>query len=121
MKVRCSIITDALGNPSTSSPWLTIGKTYHVLAVELDSHNRWLLRLVGDCEPGVGLFPLTQFEIVSAKVPDTWVLSWNRGSQFELSPASWLARNFWDRYFDHDDDASRVFDYEMSRIIAADP
>jgi hypothetical protein len=121
MKVRCLTIADARGNPATSSPWLTIGKIYHVLAIELDFHNRWLLRLVGDCEPGVGLFPLTQFEVVSARVPDTWVVSWNNAGQFNLSPATWMTPNFWDRYFDHDVDANRAFSFEMSRIIAADP
>ena len=121
MKVRCLITTDALGNPSTSSPWMTVGKIYHVLAVELDFHNRWLLRLVGDRDPGVGLFPLAQFEVVSAKVPDGWVVSWNGGHRFELSPASWLEPNFWDHYFDRDENAMRSFDDEMRRIVRADP
>jgi len=94
MKVKCLITTDAWNNPSTSSPWLTIGKIYHVLAVELDSRNRWLLRLVGDLDEGVGLFPLAQFEIVSARIPDAWVVSWYAGGGFELSPASWLEPNF---------------------------
>jgi hypothetical protein len=98
-----------------------VGKVYHVLSIVLDIHGRWLLRLMGDTEPGVGLFPLGQFEIVSAKVPGSWIVTWNTEGVFELTTEAWNQPGFWERYFEHDATAQRTFEHEMRRIVDADP
>lgn len=103
------------------SAWLTVGRIYHVLSIVLDIHGRWLLRLVGDAEPGVGLFPLQQFEIVSATIPNSWIVTWNSQGVFELTTKAWNEPGFWERYFDHDFDANREFECEKEKIVAADP
>jgi len=74
MKVKCIKLVDSRGNVQEKSPWLTLGKVYHVLEVVQDAHKRWLLRVVGDGDNGVGLFRLEQFEIVSAKISVAWVV-----------------------------------------------
>ena len=121
MKVRCTKLLDTRGNEQARSAWLTLGKTYYVLSVILDVHGRWLLRLMGDTAPGVGFFPLKQFELVSAKIPPSWTVCWNDVGVFELTPEAWRAPEFWERYFEHDPTAMHVFDEEMSKIVAADP
>lgn len=121
MKVQCIKLIDSLGNSASTSAWLTVGNVYHVLSLLLDSGGRWLLRLVGDSEPGVGLFPLQQFEIVSAKVPDCWVVTWNGSGVFELTTEAWRQDGYWERYFEGETAAYRIFEREMARIVAADP
>jgi len=121
MKVRCTKLLDTLGNPQTTSAWLTVGKIYHVLSVLLDAQGRWLLRLVGDSQPGVGLFGLEQFDIVSSKIPERWVVTWNREGVFELTTAAWNEVGFWERYFDGDSNAKTVFEREMAAIVAVEP
>jgi hypothetical protein len=121
MKVRCTKLLDTLGNPQTSSAWLTIGKVYHVLSVVQDTRGQWLLRLVTDSQSDVGLFPLEQFEMVSARIPDSWIVTWNEEGVFELTTAAWNEPGYWDRYFDNERDAQITFEREMMRIVAADP
>ena len=76
MKVRCVKLLDSRGNPQERSPWLTVGKIYHVLAVQQGTDGQWLLCLVGDGLNGVALFRLGQFEITSSKIPATWIVWW---------------------------------------------
>ncbi len=121
MKVRRVNVVDALGRPTLASAWLTVGTVYHVLSVVFDTHSLWWLRLVSDETSDVGVFGLEQFEIVSARVPATWIVSWSSGGAFELSPAAWLAQGFWERYFEHDDVARDIFERERNMIIALDP
>jgi hypothetical protein len=120
MKVRCTKLIDSGGTPQGTSTWLTLGKIYHVLSVVLDIHATWYLRLRGDVEHGVGLFPLTQFEIVSARIPRLWTITWNNGV-FELTTEQWARPNFWERFYEHDVDAVRIFDRESMKIIDDDP
>lgn len=121
MKARCTKLLDTLGNPQTRSSWLTVGKTYHVLSVIHDSQGKWLLRVVADSQPGVGLFPLEQFDIVSSKIPERWVAIWNKEGVFELTAAAWNAPTFWERYFEDDSNARAIFEREKASIICADP
>jgi len=121
VKVRCKLLLDSLGRPQESSPALTLGKTYHVLSVILDVHTTWLVRLVADDDETVGLFRLCQFDVTSAKVPASWVATWNESGVFELTDERWSNTGFWDRFYDRDADALRVFEQERSRIVASDP
>ncbi len=121
MKARCTKLIDTLGNPQTRSSWLTVGKIYHVLSVILDAQGRWTLRLLADSQPGVGLFPLEQFEIVSSKLSGRWIATWNNQGAFELTTEAWNEPGYWDRYFDSDSNAHATFDKEMAAIVASDP
>lgn len=121
MKVRCKKLVDSLGNPQIRSAWLTVGKVYHVLSVLLDAQGEWLLRLMADSDPGVGLYPLRQFDIVSEKIPDSWIVSWNKEGVFELTTDAWNQPGYWERYFERDASAMSAFNREMKRIVAADP
>ena len=121
MKVRCKLLLDSVGRRQESSPTLTLDKTYHVLSVILDVHGTWLVRLIADDNEMVGLFPLRLFEVTSATVPGSWIATWNERGVFELTAEQWNSIGFWDRFYDRDADALRVFEQERERIVASDP
>jgi hypothetical protein len=121
MKVRCIKLLDVFGNPQEESPWLTLGKIYHVLEVVQDTDRKWFFRIVGDGLNGVALFPLEEFEILTAKIPHTWIVVWGRDGFFELSPEPWSKLGFWEAYYDRSPDAARVFEEEKRKTIDADP
>ena len=102
MKVRCVRLLDSKGNPQEQSPWLTLGNVYHVMTVTYGTQEKWLLRLVGDGRNGLALFPLTQFEVVSPKIPSIWIASWNSKGVFELTTEAWNQPGFWARYYDRE-------------------
>jgi hypothetical protein len=121
MKAKCIKLLDIRGNPQSRSPWLTVGRIYHVLSVVLDVDGRWLFRINGDSEPGVGLFPFQQFEIVSPKVPNIWIVTWRTEGVFSLTTQDWSEPRFWERYFEGDEDARSIFARDVRRIVEADP
>ena len=117
MKVRCIKLIDARGNPQEWSSWLTLGKVYHVLAVVQDTRRKWLLRVISDGSNGVALFPLEQFEIVSAKIPDAWIVDWNSEGTLALTTEAWSKLGFWDNYYDREPSARSIFEEEKKKII----
>jgi hypothetical protein len=98
-----------------------LGKVYHVLEVIQDTHNRWLLRVIGDGTNGVALFRLEQFEIVSPKVPDAWIVAWGAQGGFALTTEAWSQAGFWETYYDKEPSAARSFEEGTRRIVDADP
>ena len=120
MKVRCIRLLDTSGKPQDKSAWLTIGKIYHVLSVELGSDQKWKLRLVGDGFNGVALFHLEEFEIVTSKIPNSWVMAWGKDGFFELTPETWREPGFWERYYNREPNTVRIFEDERRRTIDAD-
>jgi hypothetical protein len=121
MKVRCIKLIDSRGNTLEKSPWLTLGKVYDVLTLTFGTQQKWLLRLVGDGLNGVALFPLDQFEIVSQKIPAPWIVTWNSKEIFEMTTETWSQPGYWERYYDRDPEALKVFDEEKAKITQDDP
>ena len=121
MKVRCIRLLDATGKPQDKSGWLTVGKIYHVLEVVQGTDRKWMFRMVGDGLNGVALFWLEEFEIVSSKIPDSWIIMWPKDDFFVLRPESWSRPGFWERYYDKDPESIRIFEQERGKIIEADP
>lgn len=119
MKVRCVRVIGNDGKPQDQSAWLTIGKIYTVFGVYLDAGSKWRLRLVGDEPNGLAVFWLEEFEIVSAGIPDSWTVSWENGN-FRLGPAIWNQPGFWERYYDGNPNAVRIFEEERMKIIECD-
>jgi hypothetical protein len=120
MTVRCIKLANVKGESQTTSSWLTVGKTYQVLSIELDMDGNWFFRLNGDSSNGVALFEKDQFEIISAALPSSWVPAWNHKGGFELAPKAWTTPGFWERYYDREDEAVRLFDSEMKKLGAVD-
>ena len=120
MKVICRILIDGDGRALDSCTWMTVGKTYHVLAISYDEQHKFMYRILGDSATTPALFDPRQFEVVSGRVPGNWVVNVDADG-FELSPAPWLALGFWNRFFDGDKDAVKIFEEEMRTVISADP
>jgi len=121
VKVRCVKLLDSRGNVPDRSPWLTIGQVYHVLEVVQDAYGKWSLRANGDGSNGPALFRLEQFEIVSRRVASSWIVRWNERGGFSLTTESWSQPGYWERFYDGDVDARKVFHEEVEKIIQADP
>jgi hypothetical protein len=121
MKLRCiQIIDEKTGKLQEHSSWLTEGKVYHALGMFLDERKTLLIRMIGDDGITPALYGFNQFEVISPKIPSNWVVSWN-DNVFQLAPARWLARGFWERYFNGESEALRIFDEERLTVEKEDP
>ena len=76
---------------------------------------------MGDGLNGVALFRLEQFEVMTPKIPPTWVVAWSKNGSFYLRPEHWNQPSFLERYYDKDPEAIRIFEEERRKIIEADP
>jgi hypothetical protein len=119
MKVRCIKLLDSRGRPVGRSAWAKIGSVYHVLSVWAEPGHTGL-RLVGE-ESTPAIFEPEMFEVVSPKIPPTWVITSPKPGCLSLEPQAWSGVGFWERFFDGDPDAIAVFKEEQSKIVAADP
>ena len=102
------------------APWLMIGKIYTVLSVSFGTESAPTLRLIGDGQNGVALFRWEEFEVVSSIIPPTWIIYPGPKSTVELLPEPWTQPRFWERYYDGDPDAVRIFEEETRKIVGAD-
>lgn len=98
MKVKCVRLLDEAGLPIDQSPWLEIGKIYHVLAINISADGVIRYVIESGCRPDE--FPSLShhrsqcFEIISTKVPSNWS-TWLEGTgHIGISPMSWQIENF---------------------------
>jgi hypothetical protein len=124
MKVKCVRLLDHEGNEVKSSPWLTLGKTYHVLSIFIDAAgNR---RFGVDSQP-LGEWPSNAehqaecFEVVSTVVPSNWRVWIHEGSAIGISPVAWQAPGFAEALFEHEPATYSIFDRERQVILSEDP
>jgi hypothetical protein len=115
MKVRYVEAQMEQAKDEDYSRWLTDGGTYVVLSVELEMHGSWMLRLMGDSANEVALFPLQSFEVVSDEIPRSWVVR-SESSFLYLGPTPWFEASFWERFYDRDPDALRIFDEQLAAL-----
>jgi hypothetical protein len=115
MKAECVRLLGNDGEPQDQSCWLTIGKRYEVLEILFFRDRGWLLRLIGDVPNGVALFQLEMFEIVDPRIPPNWIATWGDKGTFCLSPRPWTDTGFWERYYDRDPKAIKIFEEERMR------
>jgi hypothetical protein len=124
MKVKCVRLLDHQGNEVVSSPWLTLGKTYHVLSIFIDA--------VGNRRFGVdsqlpGEWPSNAehqaecFEVVSTVVPSNWRVWIHETSAIGISPAAWQAPGFAEALLEHEPATYAIFDRERQVILSEDP
>jgi len=119
MKVRCVKLLDWQKKSVDRSAWAKIGGIYHVLSIWIEPGQTGL-RLVGE-EPTPTLFEPEMFEVVSPKIPPTWVVTSPKAGCLSLAPEAWGGAGFWERFFDGEPEALTAFKEEQTKIIAADP
>lgn len=121
MIVKCIKTYDSITRePMKITPWLTIGKEYIVLGLEvraLSVENRLYLSIQSDDGPNPVLFEADQFVTVSNKIPSNWVASLDEFGNMNIEPQKWLRPGFWDDYYNFDPAARSDFENELELIL----
>ena len=118
MKVACiRIVNSVTGREESSSPWLTLGKTYVVLAVMATPERGVLFRLIGDESRTPALFDSRQFRTVSSSLASNWAAFGDEQGGLELTPESWARAGFWEDYFNQVPAAVEAFEAEAAIIM----
>lgn len=121
MKVKCiRLIDEQTGEPLESSSWLSVGKEYHVLSVNIDDGLPIKFQLIGDDGQTPAYHDANQFEIVTNNIPEGWVIDFVSKSHLRLSPKGWSKPGFWEDYFDGIPEAIELFNAEKAAIIQAE-
>jgi len=124
MKIKCVSLCDSEGKSVESSPWLSVGRIYHVLSILTRKHGERRFQIVThERRPGVeslGYWPDSCFEIVSNYRPSCWQ---DRaiGDVIETAPIAWQADRFLEALYEGDPEANLVFERERSKILAEEP
>lgn len=125
MKVKCIRLLDHQGNKVASSPWLTLGKTYHVLSIFIDATGNRSFGIVSSELPGewpnFGTHQAECFKVASTIVPSNWRVWVHESSSIGISPAAWQAPGFAEALSEHDPATYAVFDRERRVILSEDP
>jgi hypothetical protein len=107
MRVRCVRVPIPFdGAELESSPWVTVGREYPVLEVMAEFGTRIELHLLTDDGENIGWFDSHCFEVTDSTFPPNWIAHISEDGTFELGPASWREKGFWERYYDDFDPAA---------------
>ena len=121
MKVKCvAFLDEDTGETLESSSWLTIGKEYHVLSVNMEDGLPIKFQLISDDEETPAYHDANQFEIVTNVIPEGWVVDFVSKSHFRLSPKAWSQPGFWEAYFDGELEAVELFNTQKNIILSKD-
>lgn len=126
MKVRFQgLHRDPASGERRSSPFLTVGQDYVVLAIKVSSAGPTKFLLLGKGDKP-SWFPAPQFDLVADEVPTTWKVVVGAGGSAEyiqIAPEPWLVRGFWGDYLGDSEDplayehAQDVFARELDTIL----
>ena len=119
MKVRCVKLLGSRGQQVEPSAWAKLGAVYDVLSIWIEPGQR-RLRIVGE-DPTPTLFEPEMFEVVSAIIPSTWVITFPRPGCLSLGPEAWNQPGFWEAFYDREPEAVACFEEERRKIVASDP
>lgn len=120
MKARCTTLASATtGETLDKSAWLTVGRTYEVLAMSATVGGDIFLRLIGDDGHTPGLFSAALFESVDETMPGIWEARIDSQGRLGIAPASWLRRGFWEDFFNGVPTALEAFDHARTAILSA--
>ena len=118
MKVRCTRLEDAFGNPypGTRSNSLTVGQVYHVLEIYCTEADM-SYRILADGGAPVIKFAKS-FDIIEPDVPDFWKVSITGTDEpsLRIGPEEWDG-DFWVRYFNLEKSARAAFKRQLQRTI----
>ena len=121
MKVKCiRLIDEQTGEALENSSWLSVGRIYHVLSMNMDDGLPIKFQLIGNDGQTPAYHDANQFEVVTNNIPDGWVIDFVSNSHLRLSPKAWSAPGFWEDYFDGMPEAVALFNSEKESIIQAD-
>lgn len=117
MKVKCiKIINEHTNEEQQVSPWLTIGKEYIVLAIEVFAKKTLYLIVDDSNNQAPGLHDAKQFQITSRHIPSNWKINQGDLEIVTLGPKAWQEPTFWDSCYDGDTKGLEIYKRE-ARII----
>ena len=117
MKVRCQrIITEHTQQQQDTSPWLTIGKEYIVLAIEIYSTKNLYLLVDDSSNQAPGLHDAKQFQVVTHHVPSNWEINPGDVEVVTIGPKAWQKSSFWEECYDGAPKALEIYKRE-ARVI----
>jgi hypothetical protein len=116
MKVKCNkIYNEHTKNYQETSSWLTIGKEYVVLEIEVRQDKVSFL-VPSDSNQQPVLQNAIQFEVLNKKIPNNWQIGPATLAIFVISPRAWQEPGFWENCYDHDPKTLEIYKRE-ARII----
>ncbi|CAN5363078.1 hypothetical protein BH10PSE19_BH10PSE19_20610 [soil metagenome] len=102
MKVKCKqIINEHTQQQQNTSTWLTIGKEYIVLAIEVYPAKNLYLLVDDSSDQAPGLHDAKQFEVLSHHIPSNWVVNPGDLEVMTVGPKVWQEPTFWEDCYDN--------------------
>ena len=99
--------------------WLVPGKEYSVLEIYVDLRTGKIqFRIVSEEAQTPALFDSEFFQIVSNRLPHTWVVDIST-FQMKVAPKSWIRAGFWEDFFDGESKARSEFNEELRLMVAS--
>ena len=100
MKVKCINIYDTFDKKFVeTSRWLTKGKEYIVIDMEIDPKNDIYYRLLDNDPDGQpALYNASQFKVVSNVIPSNWRVTQYETGAITFSPLAWEVLGFLGRF-----------------------
>ena len=90
--------------------WLTPHTEYLVLAVEASATGENSYRIESEDNRTPALFEAKLFTLVNNRLPTLWIAVQQQDLLLQLMPARWSEDGFWERFFDGDPEACRVYE-----------
>lgn len=117
MKVKCQkIINEQTQQEQNTSPWLTLGKEYIVLMIEVYSNKNYFLLVDDSSNQAPHLHDAKQFKVTSHYVPSNWQINAGELEIVTIGPKAWQDPTFWERCHDGEELALEIYKQE-ARII----
>lgn len=116
MKVKCiKIYNEQRKEYQEKSSWITLGKEYIVLAIEVRLDKVSFL-IASDSNEQPILQNACQFEVLTKTIPTNWKFAPGTIELLTIGPKSWCEPGFWDSCYDGEPVALEIYKRE-ARII----
>jgi len=124
MKVKCVRLLNSDGQEVEFSPWLTLGRVYHVMSINIAQDGKRSYGIISFHPAGEWPQLVSHqeecFEVVSEVVPSNW-RKWVNSGESGISPAAWQVPGFDVAFYDHDPSVYPIFERERDIILNEDP
>lgn len=117
MKVKCQqIINEHIQQQQDKSPWLTIGKEYIILAIEVYPTKNLYLLVDDSSNKSPGLHDAKQFEVLSHGIPSNWSILPGDLEMLTIAPKAWQSPTFWEECYNGNPSALEIYKREAKII-----
>ena len=117
MKIKCiKIYNEHTKEYQEKGSWLTIGKEYIVLAIEIYCNRVEYLIVDDSNDKTPGLHQAEQFELISGVIPKNWEIMVGSIELFVIGPKAWRAIDFWNDYYEGKTSTLEIYEREAKII-----